>query len=179
MKMKGRFQKAENPSHVRGPFSPALFHRGSGPMSASGPGCVKTRSNQGCTELFSQLPSSGRSYQCNWFPHRRNRDGNSTPKLNIGVFTQPGSFSTEMGCPHHVRSTPVSDRIADMASGPFRAMSGSERTHSITSSARASSDGGTVNPSAFAVLRLTASWYFVGACAGRLAGFSPLKMRST
>jgi len=27
-----------------------------------------------------------------------------------------------------------------------------------------------------AVLRSIASWYFVGACAGRLAGFSPLKM---
>jgi hypothetical protein len=50
--------------------------------------------------------------------------------------------------------------------------------YSIISSARASSDGETVNPSAFAVLRLTASRYFVGACAGRLAGFSPLKMRS-
>src|SRR5258706_14720505 len=44
--------------------------------------------------------------------------------------------------------------------------------HSIISSARTSSDDGTVNPSALAVLRLIASWYFVGACAGRLAGFS-------
>src|SRR6266404_7369423 len=51
--------------------------------------------------------------------------------------------------------------------------------YSIASSARASSDGGTINPSAFAVLRLIASWYFVGACTGRLAGFSPLEMRST
>src|SRR6266446_4665736 len=39
-----------------------------------------------------------------------------------------------------------------------------------------SSDDGTVNPSAWAVLRLIANWYFVRACAGRLAGFSPLKM---
>jgi hypothetical protein len=52
-------------------------------------GCVKTRSSQGCTELFSQWPSSDRSYRCNWFPHRRNRDGNSTGKLNVRVFTQP------------------------------------------------------------------------------------------
>ena len=42
--------------------------------------------------------------------------------------------------------------------------------------ADASSDDGAVNPSAWAVLRLVASWYFVRACAGRLAGFSPLKM---
>ena len=45
-----------------------------------------------------------------------------------------------------------------------------------TSSAVASSEGGTERPRALAVLRLIASWYFVGACAGRLAGFSPLKM---
>ncbi len=32
-----------------------------------------------------------------------------------------GSFSTEMGCLRHVRSTPAGDRTAEMASGPFRA----------------------------------------------------------
>src|SRR5262249_5826498 len=51
--------------------------------------------------------------------------------------------------------------------------------HSITSSARASSVGGSVRPSVFAVLRLMVSSYFVGACTGRSAGFSPLRMRST
>src|SRR5262245_43545239 len=51
--------------------------------------------------------------------------------------------------------------------------------HSITSSARASSDGGTSRPSAFAVARLITSSYFVGACTGRSDGFSPLRMRST
>ena len=51
--------------------------------------------------------------------------------------------------------------------------------HSITSSARASSDGGTSRPSALAVLRLMTSSYLVGACTGRSAGFSPFRMRST
>src|SRR5262249_4811559 len=51
--------------------------------------------------------------------------------------------------------------------------------HSITSSARASSVGGTSRPSAFAVLRLITSSYLVGACTGKSAGFSPLRMRST
>src|SRR5262245_19047444 len=51
--------------------------------------------------------------------------------------------------------------------------------HSMTSSARARSVGGTSMPSALAVLRLTTSSYFVGACTGRSAGFSPLRMRST
>jgi hypothetical protein len=50
--------------------------------------------------------------------------------------------------------------------------------HSITSSARASSDGGTSRPSALAVLRLSTSSYLVGRCTGRLAGFSPLRIRS-
>jgi hypothetical protein len=57
-------------------------------MPAFDPGCVKTRSSQGCAELFSQLPSFDRSCQCNWFSRRRNRDGNSTRKLNVRVFTQ-------------------------------------------------------------------------------------------
>jgi hypothetical protein len=51
--------------------------------------------------------------------------------------------------------------------------------YSITSSARASNVGGISRPSAFAVLRLMVSSYFVGACTGRSAGFSPLRMRST
>src|SRR5262249_12281632 len=51
--------------------------------------------------------------------------------------------------------------------------------YSITSSARASSVGGISRPSAFAVLRLITSSYLVGACTGRSAGFSPLRMRST
>ena len=50
--------------------------------------------------------------------------------------------------------------------------------HSITSSARASNECGTSRPSAFAVLRLIASSYLVGACTGNSAGFSPLRMRS-
>src|SRR5262245_16907369 len=53
------------------------------------------------------------------------------------------------------------------------------RTHSITSSASASSVGGISRPSDFAVLRLITRSYLVGACTGRSPGFSPLRMRST
>src|SRR5215472_292109 len=53
------------------------------------------------------------------------------------------------------------------------------RTHSITSSARASRVSGRVRPSALAVVRLMTSSYFVGVCTGRSAGFSPLRIRST
>jgi hypothetical protein len=51
--------------------------------------------------------------------------------------------------------------------------------YSIISSARASTDAGTVRLSALAVLRLMTSSYFVGACTGMSAGFSPLRIRST
>src|SRR5262245_1694480 len=51
--------------------------------------------------------------------------------------------------------------------------------HSITSSARARRLSGTARPSALAVLRLSTRSYLVGACTGRSAGFSPLRMRST
>src|SRR5262249_34122025 len=51
--------------------------------------------------------------------------------------------------------------------------------HSITSSARASSDGGSSRPSALAVLRLIVSSYLVGCCTGRSAGFAPLRIRWT
>ena len=56
---------------------------------------------------------------------------------------------------------------------------GLQRLHSITSSAATSRPGGTVRPSAFAALRLTAVSYRVGACTGRSAGLSPRRMRST
>ena len=86
-----------------------------------GPARVKTRLGEACTELFSQLPSSERSCQYNRLPHRRNRDGSSTRKLENGVFTQPGSIATEMGLQRYVRSPPDSDQTVDMARGRFRA----------------------------------------------------------
>ena len=50
--------------------------------------------------------------------------------------------------------------------------------HSITSLALASNVGGTLRPSALAVLRLITNSYLVGACTGISPGFSPLRMRS-
>src|SRR5262249_3862963 len=51
------------------------------------------------------------------------------------------------------------------------------RTHSITSSARASNEGGTSRPRALAVLRLRINSIFVDCWIGRSAGFSPLRRR--
>jgi hypothetical protein len=52
-------------------------------------------------------------------------------------------------------------------------------THSITSSVRASSVGGTSRPSAFAVFKLTTSSNLTRNWTGRSLGFSPLKILST
>jgi hypothetical protein len=51
--------------------------------------------------------------------------------------------------------------------------------YSITSSARARIAGGTVRPSAVAVLRLTTSSKVVGCSTGRSAGFAPFRILST
>ena len=51
--------------------------------------------------------------------------------------------------------------------------------HSITSSARASSVGGTLRPSALAVFMLITSSNLDGRSTGRSAGLVPFKMRST
>ena len=55
----------------------------------------------------------------------------------------------------------------------------SAHLYSITSSARASKDGGTVMPSALAVLRLIASSKLTGFCTGSSCTLAPLRMRST
>src|SRR6476646_5744484 len=71
------------------------------------------------------------------------------------------------------------------AAGPYRcATNGREQTqqgspYSSTSSAATSKPGGTVRPSAFAVLRLRIVSNLVAACTGRSAGLSPRRMRST
>jgi hypothetical protein len=51
--------------------------------------------------------------------------------------------------------------------------------YSITSSAATSRPGGTVRPSAFAVLRLMTRRNRVGCSSGRSAGFSPFRTRRT
>ena len=51
--------------------------------------------------------------------------------------------------------------------------------YSITSSARASKDGGTLRSRDLAVFRLITRSYLAGACTGRFVGCSPLRMRST
>src|SRR3981081_554738 len=53
------------------------------------------------------------------------------------------------------------------------------RTHSITSSAMASTPGGNVRPSVLAVLRLITNSNLVDCTTGRSAGLAPLRIRPT
>jgi hypothetical protein len=87
-------------------------------------------------------------------------------------YSLPALFSLPH-CEHCILSSPGAETATNLNE------SGSRCSHSITSSARASRVGGTVRPSALAVFRLITSSYLVGACTGRFAGFSSLKIRST
>lgn len=89
------------------------------------------------------------------------------------------TIATAMRRPRYVRSDPNSGVKADIILVRIWAKTGSRGPYSITSSARASSVAGTVRPSALAVLRLITNSYLLGACTGRSAGFSPLRIRST
>jgi len=64
--------------------------------------------------------------------------------------------------------------------GPYRCANfGSSDAHSMTSSVRIMTVGGTVKFESLAVLRLTTSSNLVGCSTGMSAGFAPFRMRST
>jgi hypothetical protein len=86
-----------------------------------GPGCVKTCTSQGYAELFSLLSSPNSGCQHCSFSNRRNRDGISTCKLNVGIFTQPGSSTDISQCPHHVRFIPDNGYVSAAWTCPLRA----------------------------------------------------------
>jgi hypothetical protein len=70
-------------------------------------------------------------------------------------------------------------RAANQREGPLPdSCTAAKRCHSITSSARAITEAGTVMPSDLAVLRLMLRWKRVGCSNGRSAGLAPFKMRS-
>jgi len=99
-----------------------------------------------------------------------------TAKLDCQCLGQNRSFRT-------VERTSAKPPRKDMAHRPGHTSGLMHRSkwlcYSITSSARARSEGGIVTPIALAVFRLMNSSYFVGACTGMSAGFSPFRMRLT
>src|SRR5260370_34588394 len=77
-------------------------------LSFSGfdPGCVKTCTSQECAELFSLSSSLSGGRKHFWFSNLRNRDGISTRRLNVGVFTRPRPLAdlAEPACSHSTLS---------------------------------------------------------------------------
>src|SRR6186997_345700 len=76
----------------------------------------------------------------------------------------------------HVCFPPESGHVQCRSSCRLRANSGHSAIHSITSSAATSRFGGTVRPSAFAVLRLIANSNLVGCTTGSSEGLAPLRI---
>src|ERR1700730_2508011 len=99
---------------------------------------------------------------------QRRRTGARTDKIERAWF-----------CLLDVRYDSDSDKILQRSETTRRAINGSGQLYSITSSALASSDGGTVRPSALAVFRLMVKSNFVGCTTGSSAGVSPFRIRPT
>src|SRR6516165_6608779 len=97
--------------------------------------------------------------------------GGVTPPLALLAYRHAAQAHGEAGVTPavgHVRFVPKADILH---CGGWR--------YSMTSSAVASSDGGTAIPSAFAVFRLITNSNLVGCSTGRSAGLVPLSILST
>src|ERR1017187_8239777 len=105
-------------------------------MSVLGLGCVKTCTGKECAELFSLLASPDSGRQRYWFSNRQNRDGISTRKFCVGVFTQPGSKTVLTALKRHFRSTPNNGHQQTGPVGPFRANNGSGESRAKQKAAR-------------------------------------------
>jgi hypothetical protein len=136
-------------------------------MSAARPLFPRKRTSI-CNLAMSHSCPQADSYQAaERLTHRRHRLRRALRQYPIGP---PYVFAMDV---------PVGRRQHESGSASFGIMHCSKRhLHSITSSARTSTVVGMSKPSA-AVLRLITSSYLVGACTGKSAGFSPLRMRST
>ena len=87
-----------------------------------------------------------------------------------------GTFSTRPIMPND-RTLPVLTASSGMCQELTHAPQQFGHLYSITSSARARSEGGISIPNAFAVLRLMTSSNLVGCTTGRSAGHAPLRTR--
>ena len=96
--------------------------------------------------------------------------------LEVAVDVRFGSKADICSAKRHVCFTPKSGHVQCNEGCP---LSANIQLYSITSSARTSSVGGTVMPSALAVLRLMTHSNLVGCSTGRSAGVVPLTTWST
>src|SRR5262245_1838500 len=97
------------------------------------------------------------------------------PNAGLPFSIARGKVHEDTNAPHSVRLLrPCRQRPRCRAAEQHDELAAPD--HSITSSARASSVGGTSRPSDLAVLRLITSSNCVGCTTGRSAGFSPLSI---
>src|SRR6266436_5627663 len=147
-------------------------------MSQMGLGRVKTPT----FNLRVEIPSRFRRFEnqkcLRPLLREDDRENNSAHSWLVHVFTQPGSKAALTAPKSDFRFTPESGLRSDIAPCPKSAANGLmhcniQDRYSITSSAVATSEGGIVRPSAFALLRLTISSNLVGCSTGRSPGFAP------
>src|SRR6516162_10577388 len=103
-----------------------------------------------------------------WLKLRCGRDGHSTINAVGGsrhYFTSPHPLALLRASRERPRHRRAADQRYELAP-----------PHSITSSARASSVGGTSRPSAFAVVRLTTRSNLVGCSTGMSPGLAPRRI---
>src|SRR6266403_529350 len=148
-------------------------------MSGSGLGRVKTPT----FNLPVEIPSRFRKFEnqkcLRPLLREDDRENNSAHSWLVHVFTQPGS-KAEVGRPNRdFRFTPKSRHQADGAGCPFCANSRSNRPYSMTSSARASSDGGIERPSNLAVRMFSTNSNFTGCSIGRSEALAPCRILDT
>src|SRR5262249_46399292 len=108
----------------------------------AGPAFVELCVDAGGPSTFSQLLPEGAHARLRFRVCRRQRHQYSDPAHASAL------LRARRNRPRRRRAAEQRDELATL--------------HSITSSARASSAGGTSRPSALAVLRLITSWYLVG-----------------
>jgi hypothetical protein len=80
---------------------------------------VKTSTRGEVAELFSLFSSFDGACQSGSFLIQRNRDKRSTRKLDVGVFTQPGSKADLVVAKSNFRFTPHSGHPADTKASPL------------------------------------------------------------
>jgi hypothetical protein len=115
--------------------------------------------------------------------HRRDSAG-----LRIGIIRRSNAAQVKLvlGMNEHRADTQQLWRLLRLRRNRLRNRSAADQRdelaplhHSITSSARASSVGGTVRPSILAVSALMTNSNLLDCITGRSAGFAPLRMRPT
>ena len=112
----------------------------------------------------------------NWIPEPYMYEGIIPPQTYNALFTM---HATLMILAAEVVAPPRSSALCHLQTHATQQATFTGLRYSITSSARASSVGGSVSPSALAVLRLITSSYLEACSTGRSAGLAPLRILST